>query len=50
MNDDSTIMYTANPNSAGCQTWASKPKRVAALRKATVTSHAPTISSEIGAT
>lgn len=48
--EDSTMTYTANTNSAGRQTWSSRPVRTAILRRTIATSHAATISSEIGAT
>ena len=48
--DDSTIIYTENTNSAGCQTWRSRSKWAATRRDAIVTSHAAIISKEIGAT
>lgn len=48
--DDSTMMYTENTNSPGCQTWRNNPKRLAIRREAIVTSHAAIISNEIGAT
>ena len=48
--DERTMMYTANMNRAGCQTYRSKPERLARLRSAIVTSQAPTIISEMGAT
>src|SRR5204862_6979161 len=48
--DDSTIMYTADTNRAGCQTWRNRPKRTAARRSAMVTTQAITSVTEIGAT
>src|SRR5215471_6797837 len=48
--EDSTIMYTANTNSEGCQTWRISPKRSAIRRNPMVTNHAAMISNEIGAT
>src|SRR5262249_4946020 len=48
--DERTMMYTANTNRAGCQTYRSKPKPSATRRNAIVRSQAPTIISEIGAT
>lgn len=48
--DERTMMYRANTNSAGCQTNCSKPKRSATRRSAIVANQAATIITEIGAT
>src|SRR6516165_3642531 len=48
--DERTMMYVANVNRAGCQTYRSKPKRLAIRRSAMVMSQAPTNMSEMGAT
>src|SRR6516165_11998491 len=48
--DERTMMYVANVNRAGCQTYRNKPKRVAIRRSAIVMSQAPTNMSEMGAT
>jgi len=44
------MMYTANTSSAGCQTYCSKPKRLAIRRSAIVMNQATTIVTEMGAT
>src|SRR5215831_9379399 len=48
--DERTMMYVANVNRAGCQTYRSKPKRVAIRRSAMVMNQATTIITEMGAT
>ena len=44
------MMYTDKTNRPGCQTYCSRPKRLATRRSAMVTNHAATIISEMGAT
>jgi hypothetical protein len=44
------MMYTANTNRAGCQTYRSKPERLAIRRSTMVMSQASIIMIEIGAT
>ena len=50
MKDERTMMYTANTNKAGCQTYRSKPQLPATRFSTIVMSQASIIMIEIGAT